>query len=305
MALAVFDDGLGGGPALHAGGFFSAAGGVSASNIARWSGTAWSSLGTGVNGGVLALAVFDSGTGPSLYAGGTFTSAGTAAASRIAKWNGTAWKQLGSGVSGPVFALAALDGAAAGGPALFAGGAFLTAGGLSANRIARWNGSAWAPLGSGVTADVLALAAFDDGAGGGPQLYAGGQFMMAGGVQSAMVAKWTGSAWNGLASGMEKSVSVLAVANEGTALGPALLVGGSFHVSAAKDSFLAKLQGCPAVSPCPADLDGDGAVGGADLGALLGAWGPGGGLGPADLDGSGAVDGADLGLFFADWGECP
>lgn len=53
---------------------------------------------------------------------------------------------------------------------------------------------------------------------------------------------------------------------------------------------------------CPADLDGDGQVSGADLGALLGNWGmPGAG----DLDGDGQVTGADLGALLGEWGACP
>jgi len=35
------------------------------------------------------------------------------------------------------------------GPALYAGGDFTTAGGVAANRIAKWNGSSWSQLGSG------------------------------------------------------------------------------------------------------------------------------------------------------------
>jgi hypothetical protein len=53
---------------------------------------------------------------------------------------------------------------------------------------------------------------------------------------------------------------------------------------------------------CAADLDGDGAVGGADLGLLLGNWGL---PGVGDLNGSGAVDGADLGALLGKWGACP
>jgi hypothetical protein len=47
------------------------------------------------------------------------------------------------------------------------------------------------------------------------------------------------------------------------------------------------------------DLDGDGVVGGGDLGLLLVAWG---GSGPADLDGDGIVGGGDLGLLLAGFG---
>lgn len=50
-----------------------------------------------------------------------------------------------------------------------------------------------------------------------------------------------------------------------------------------------------------ADLSGDGAIDGADLGSLLAAWGPCGIDCDADLDCSGAVDGADLGVLLAGW----
>lgn len=55
-------------------------------------------------------------------------------------------------------------------------------------------------------------------------------------------------------------------------------------------------------TPCPqpADLDCSGSVDGTDLGALLGAWGP--GHGPSDINGDGFVGGADLGLLLAAWG---
>jgi hypothetical protein len=57
----------------------------------------------------------------------------------------------------------------------------------------------------------------------------------------------------------------------------------------------------PAPEPCPSDLDGDGVVGGADLAALLGAWGAAGG----DIDGDGDTDGADLASMLGAWGDCP
>lgn len=61
------------------------------------------------------------------------------------------------------------------------------------------------------------------------------------------------------------------------------------------------VSGCPLGSaPIPEDLNGDGIVGGADLGLLLGSWGPCRGC-PPDLDGDGDVDGADLGLLLGAW----
>ena len=85
---------------LYAGGYFTTAGGVPANNIAKWDGSAWSALGSGMGGirvyAVYALAV----SGTNLYAGGNFTTAGGVPANYIAKWDGSAWSALGSGMDG-------------------------------------------------------------------------------------------------------------------------------------------------------------------------------------------------------------
>jgi hypothetical protein len=59
----------------------------------------------------------------------------------------------------------------------------------------------------------------------------------------------------------------------------------------------------PTAPACPADLNGDGAVNGADLGLMLGAWGVCPGC-AADLNTDGVVNGADLGLLLGSWGAC-
>jgi hypothetical protein len=56
----------------------------------------------------------------------------------------------------------------------------------------------------------------------------------------------------------------------------------------------------PRPEACAADLNGDGAVGAADLAILLGAWG----TGKADLDGDGVTDAADLTALLGAWGPC-
>jgi len=57
-------------------------------------------------------------------------------------------------------------------------------------------------------------------------------------------------------------------------------------------------------APCPGDLsDNDRVIDGADLGALLGAWGS--ADAEADLNADGVVDGADLGMLLGAWGPCP
>jgi hypothetical protein len=52
---------------------------------------------------------------------------------------------------------------------------------------------------------------------------------------------------------------------------------------------------------CIYDLNGDGAIDGGDLGALLADWG---GTGPADFNDDGVVDGADLGGLLGAFGPC-
>jgi hypothetical protein len=89
---------------------------------------------------------------------------------------------------------------------------------------------AWSPVGTGTEFDtfasVNALAVFDDG--GGPALYVGGFFTMAG-VGATHLAKWDGATWTSLETGFAEEtdlVQSLAVFDGGG--GPALIVGGHF-----------------------------------------------------------------------------
>ncbi|HPA20564.1 MAG TPA: hypothetical protein PLU30_22625, partial [Verrucomicrobiae bacterium] len=161
---------------LYAGGWFTTAGGIGASRIAKWNGTWWSALNGGVTGfepyvGALAVA------GSNVYAGGSFVTAGGIGATNIAMWNGTSWSALGSGMNSMVSALAVS------GNDLYAGGDFTTAGGNPANFVAKWNGTSWSALGSGTSDMMYALVI------SGTDLYAGGRFATAGGKVSAFVAK--------------------------------------------------------------------------------------------------------------------
>jgi hypothetical protein len=191
---------------LYVGGSFTVAGNTLASNIAKWDGINWSTLGSGFNGPVTALAVL----GNDVYAGGEFTMAGGVAATRVAKWNGANWTALGAGINGSVSALAVV------GDEVYAGGGFTSAGGNPATNIAKWTGSGWVALGSGMNNTVLALAV------SGTELYAGGRFTVAGGVVAFRTAKWNGSFWSALGDGMNSTVRALAF------VGSELYAGGDF-----------------------------------------------------------------------------
>ncbi|MDX2146239.1 MAG: GC-type dockerin domain-anchored protein [Planctomycetota bacterium] len=165
VAVTTWDpDGDGPLPAsLVVGGGFSAAGGAPATNVAILApGGTWQPLGDGLTGpfgGVQALESWDpDGDGPLnpvLLAGGRFDRSGTRILNYVAAWNGTQWIDLDGGMSrttpgglasvNDLFAWDA-DGSGPATPMLVAGGLFDLAGGVSAPKIATWNGESWAAI---------------------------------------------------------------------------------------------------------------------------------------------------------------
>jgi hypothetical protein len=81
---------------------------------------------------------------------------------------------------------------------VYAGGDFTTAGGLSANKIAKWNEISWSTLGSGLN-DTCYTISIDSN----DNVYAGGLFITAGGSSANRIAKWNGSSWSSLSSGLQ------------------------------------------------------------------------------------------------------
>ncbi len=309
-ALMVYDDG--GGSKLYVGGMFSQAGGISANRIARWDGTHWSAVGNRVTGSpplnlsfIRTMAVYDDGTGAALYVGGLFTSPGK----NIAKYNGV-WSSLGAGTSNIVNTLATFNNGT--GEALYVGGTFTSAGGVvNARRIARWNGTQWSALNSGLGDEpVNALAVHDDGTG--EALYVGGQFTHAFGVETRRIARWDGVNWWPLGAGIvddesnpewcglpapqcgPKPASVHTL----LAFDEQLFVGGDFAWAAGVASKNMARWSCP-ISP---DLEGDGDVDAIDYSLFQScATAPGIAAGPpcntADLDNDTDVDQDDFAIF--------
>jgi hypothetical protein len=220
------------------GGWFTSAGGVSANNVARFNTqtNTWSTLGTGssngVNDEVRELAV----VGNEVYVGGRFTSAGGVSANRVARFNTqtNTWSTLGTGSSNGVSGiLASVLALAVVGNEVYVGGAFTSAGGVSANSVARFNTqtNTWSTLGTGssngvsvggVFGGVEALAVV------GNEVYVGGYFTSAGGVSARNVARFNTqtNTWSTLGTGSSNGVDsvVLALA----VVGNEVYVGGEF-----------------------------------------------------------------------------
>ena len=238
MALKVLDlpqDNAG--PRLCIGGTFTALGDTALNRVAWWDGETFSSLGTGhgMSYWVRALCVYDDGAGPAVYAGGQFTNAGSVLANRVAKWDGAAWSALGAGTNREIYALGVFDPPdPAVGPGLYVGGEFYEVDGIPTENIARWDGTGWSTLGSGIRGRVLACTTFDDGSG--PALYVGGSRAeeWGEGFVANRVAKWDGTTWSALGGGIDdpdwdESVSALCWFDPPGSEGPALYAGGNFN----------------------------------------------------------------------------
>jgi hypothetical protein len=172
---------------IYVGGSFTNADGNPANRIAMWDGFSWSSLGTGTQNGVSSTVNSILVDGTDVYVGGIFTNAGTTVVHGIAKWNGSTWSALGQGVfrNGTASVLAL----AKSGSYLYAAGSFTNIGGVVTYNIARWDGSQWQAMGSGI-GQYIGAGRGNALAVSGSDVYVGGIFQDAGGIDSDFVAHW-------------------------------------------------------------------------------------------------------------------
>lgn len=264
--LQVFDDGTG--PALYAVGDFTNAGGLGVQNVAKWDGVSWSDVGQGIFGPYngccpYGMGVFDDGTGSKLYVGGDPGTTGTGVPMNgVIAWDGQNWSPLGSGLGGGPFNFAAAfavydDGT---GPALYVGGDFAQAGGVTVNHVARWDGQNWSALGSGLSGTQFpyggsGLGVYDSGQGN--ELFVAGLFTDAGGAASAHIARFDGQSWQSAQGGVffdegYSSGGPFFVYDEGA--GPELWSCGYYLRAGAVDSnFVGRWSSrCPSLSGGPA-----------------------------------------------------
>lgn len=125
--------------------------------IARWRGHRFEPAFEGLGGVVDALIEFDG----KLIAGGRDLTFDGANLGPLAVWEDETWKSLGISGSPQPFPcqVSALFTYA---DSLWVGGSFSSAEGQSVSNVARWDGNAWAPVGSGVPFAVSAFAELDD-----------------------------------------------------------------------------------------------------------------------------------------------
>jgi trimeric autotransporter adhesin len=208
VGLTVFNDGTG--AILHGWAVRS-----SSSEFRTWDGSSWKPIGNGISNAPAALLAADLSGAPALYAAGHFAAAGGMIVNHIARWDpASGWSALGAGTNDHILALQLFDNGS--GPHLYAGGSFASAGGVSARRIAKWDGQNWSPLAAGIGDPantwgdwIHALAVFDDGTG--PALYAGGDFQEASGTPATNIARWDGQMWTAVGTGTNGIIEALTV----------------------------------------------------------------------------------------------
>lgn len=109
-------------------------------NIARWDGTGWSPLGTGVDGKINDLDVLDG----QLIVGGDFSEAGgNTNCQNIAIWSGSSWVAMETGLTGGFNGVRKL---LVFGSQLFAGGDFDGSASVNSPNVIKWKNGSWSAL---------------------------------------------------------------------------------------------------------------------------------------------------------------
>lgn len=208
-----------GSDSLVAGGEFNTAGGVTAWRVALWRGSSWEAIGPGMDNTVYTLA-YESFM---FYAGGKFrfSQSGGFFYNYAAMWNGnrSAWFSLGSGLDSTVYVIRP-----GGGGVIYVGGNFTSVGGQPAQRLARWDGSLWVPMGS-TNNRIRAIDVKDN------KLHIGGDFTQAGGLPASRFAIYDmgTTTWSAPGNGLDSTVFALGDGD--------LYIGGAFNGAGSKPSF--------------------------------------------------------------------
>jgi trimeric autotransporter adhesin len=183
---------------------------ASSSALGRWDGSEWTVL-TTFNGAF--NDIFIDGENSYVVAG-RFVVPGTVEVSCLARLDQGQWAVIGTALGSPYSDLQVNAVARISNGDLVVTGDFRSAGGVTVNRVARWDGSQWNAYGSGLEPNSCpscycmgeALVIRPDSS-----LVVAGTFDRAGGVPAGGLARWTGVAWESLAP--TSSSEALAVVN--------------------------------------------------------------------------------------------
>lgn len=272
---------------VYVGGDFYGTQGTNARNIAMWNGSVWQPLGGGLDNKVNAVAYYKG----KLYAMGLFNNTVNGqnpGLNGFARLNGSQWEAvlpnpqwwLGwpynamavandklyyfrcSGDVGLCFyrydgntnsLLGRFDGnihtILIDGSDVYVGGDFTVINhSIQARGIAKYNGSTWSGLGSGVSGGtgypaVTSLVKYDD------KIYVGGNFTVAGAVPVKNIAAWDGKNWSSLIGGTNDKITAMARTRE------TMFVGGDFskagRTACYKHAKYVLTPTCNLASPAP------------------------------------------------------
>ena len=169
--------------------------GVAVERVARWDGTGWTDLNTGLPEDMTAL------FGLATMSDRVYVSS---AEGHIIEWDGARWNSLGNRADDAVYELVIR------GDRLFASGEFTTVDDVVVHQVAEWRAATrtWVPVfegaGGGVDGQVRTIAVTPDGI-----LYAGGILDAAGQASAGYVARWNGNTWSPADTGLDAAVDVL------------------------------------------------------------------------------------------------
>ena len=194
--------------------------------VAHWNGTAWTAMGSGMNNFVFTLQTLPNGD---VMAGGRFIFADGVHSGRIARWNGERWNHYGTGFggtyTGTVVGNSIYDFLTLPNGDVMAGGGFYSAGAVSANNVALYDGRSWSPVGDGLPDFVYALGRLPNG-----NILAGGAFKKAGDEDATGLAVWNGATWapfgdpiDGVSNAIVRSILVHSSGE--------VIVGGQFYLA--------------------------------------------------------------------------
>jgi len=111
-----------------------------------------------------------------------------------ASFNRNAWLDIANDLASNTINQIAVDSSGN----IYAGGAFTSVNGVTANNVARWNGNVWSAMGSGVYGQVLSV------------LVDNSDNVYVGGFLTNYLARWNGSSWVSIGTSLGNYVQCLA-----------------------------------------------------------------------------------------------